>query len=469
MNSRIIVGGILCFLSQIASTVSLKCNGKCKCYNQGLDCSGAGFDEVIFDQKTFIGTIKTIDLRRNNIKHLPAYNSTFMNYEVAKINFDSNNIESIWTDMLGRTFPMLKSISFLHNKIKTVQKRAFFFLTELELLDLGDNQITEIESGAFLSQNKLLKLYLERNHLKILEPAAFEGLEKLKILKINKNNLQLLDSELFTHFSNLEELYAGSNSIKYLQPFDMKWPTKLRKVDLSNNSLRYIPNFPSFKKTMADTVLNHSWLFDVRNNDINCECVISDIQKYKSKEILNVICGFKTDCKFELQNLIEISTCNEKTGLRFVTKLQDQPTCRMPELQLKANPSHEHLTKLQCEAQGIPIPEIKLKSKDGMMIQTAEYKGNTETVYINTNNHPVSDVICVATNSLGSVESSQWFVTAMDGKNVTSYEGCIKTTQEHLSSEIRKFAFAYFVFSLCVLFDVIIGTFFVWTTHTHIY
>ena len=376
-----------------------------------------------------------------------------MNYEVAKINFDSNKIESILTDMIGRTFPMVKLMSFLHNKIKSVQNGAFLFLTELEQLDLGDNQIKEIEPGAFFSQGKLQKLYLEGNHLKIIKPMAFEGLKNLKVLKINNNNLNVLDNEWLKQLSNLEELSVTSNTIKYLQPFDMKWPNNLRKVNLSNNSLGYIPNFPLFGSQIGGIGSKSAWLFDLSNNDISCDCVISDIKEYDSTELINIVCGLRIDCKSELgpselQKWHGRPICDEKEGLRYVKQIQKQPNCEKPEMQLKASRSHEHLTKLRCEAKGIPIPEIKLKSKDGTLITTAEYKGNVATVYINTNIHPKSDVVCVATNSLGSVESSKWLVSVMDPNNVTIDKNCPKASQELKSSEMKMFVLAHIVFSL---------------------
>ena len=457
MKSHILLTvGIFCFHLLFLITTSFKCNGKCKCYGKRLDCSGAGLDKVVFNQEIFKeGTIKTIDMRRNDITSLPVYNSTFMSYAVENMNFDSNEIKGAAAGMIGRTFPMLKSLSFLHNKIKKIQKADFLFLIELEHLDLGDNEITEIAPGSFFSQDKLKNLYLEGNQLKVINPMAFQGLTNLKVLKINDNNLTFVESEWFAHFSKLEELSVQNNAVKYLRPFDMKWPRSMKKLDLSNNKLQYIPNFPPFENIMETTP---SWLFDLRHNDITCDCVISDIQQYKSTELINIVCGIMIDCKLGMQNYFsnKRNTCEEADGMKHVENLQNQPTCQMPDLKLKLSRSNDQITKLECVGTSIPTPHVKIKHKDGQFTTGAGSKRNVATLYISSNNQPMSDFVCVATNSLGSVESSHWLGSRMVSINLTYDHGCKDTTQEYMESSKNNFAFAYLVFAGCMLSNLVI-------------
>ena len=454
MNLLILsTAGFLFFLPQESLNEVVKCNGNCKCYDQGLDCSGKGIHQVVFHQKTFEQTIKKINLKRNNITEIPEYNCTYINYLVEEINFDSNKIESITTDMIGRTFPMLNSISFLRNRIKKIREGDFLFLTQLQHLDIGDNQIREIEPGAFFSQKKLHILRLERNQLKVIEPLAFQGLQNLKVLKMEHNNLTLLNSEWFKQIPRLENLSVKANSVKNLQPFDMKWPKSLKKIDLSENKLQYIPNFPSFENVIA---ARESLIFDLSNNDINCDCVLSDIRKYKSDKLFKFVCGIKLDCNFPTKSLFSFDTrvCSEEEGVKYIAQLQNQPICQVPKLQLRISRGHDGLTKLQCEGQGEPTPEVTIKNKDGQIIPRAKSEGNKATLNISSEQHSISDLKCVATNMLGSTQSSRWLISKMVSTNESTHAICNDKPCELKSCKRNNFVLPYIVFSLCMFINV---------------
>ena len=205
-----------------------------------MDCSAAGLNEVVLYPELFKKKIKNIDFRRNNIIGLQFSNFSCNNEILEEIKFDSNRIDSLNLKKLRHTFLTINKLSFLYNRLKTIEKGDLLFLTNLRYLDLGNNQITDIAPGSFFSQEKLEKLFLDNNHITMIEPMTFYGLQNLKILSIKHNRLTLLKYESFKDMSNLEELYLNSNDIQYLEPFDIKWPKLLTKIDLSNNRLEYI-------------------------------------------------------------------------------------------------------------------------------------------------------------------------------------------------------------------------------------
>ena len=457
---------ILFFLPQESLNKVVKCNGKCKCYDQGMDCSGVGIRQVVFHQKTFEEIIKKINFKRNNITELPEYNCTYINYLVEEINFDSNKIESVTTDMIGRMFPRLNSISFLRNKIKKIRKGDFLFLTQIQHLDIGDNQIREIEPGSFFSQKNLHTLRLERNLLKVIEPLAFQGLQNLKVLKMEHNNLTLLNSEWFKQIPRLENLSVKANRVKKLQPYNMQWPKSLKKIDLSENKLKYIPNFPSFENVIA---AKQSLIFDLSNNDINCDCVLSDIGKYKPDELFKSVCGIKLDCNFPAKSLHSFGTtvCSEEEGVKYIAQLQNQPICQVPKLQLRISRGHDGLTKLQCEGQGEPTPEVTIRNKDGQIIPTAKLLGNMASLNISSERHSISDLKCVATNILGSTQSSQWLISKMVSKNESTHPICKDKPCELKSCKRNNFVLPFIVFSSCMFINVTIAFYLVLIKCSH--
>ena len=464
MNLLILsTAGILILLPGESSYEVAKCNENCTCYDQGLDCSGVGIRQVVFHQETFEETIKNINLRRNDITELPEYNSSYINYIVEEINFDSNKIESITTDMIGRTFPMLNSISFLRNRIKKIREGDFLFLTQLQHLDIGDNQIREIEPGSFFSQKKLHVLRLERNQLKVIEPLAFQGPKNLKVLNMEHNNLTVLNSEWFKQIPRLEHLSVKANRVKMLQPYNMQWPHSLRRIDLSDNKLQYIPNFPSFENVTAARGPKETLIFDLRNNDINCDCILSDIQKYKSNELSKFACGIKIDCNFTARNYtsFDATACSEEEATKYVEQLQNQPTCQIPIIQLTVSEDEKGLTTLQCEGQGVPTPHVMIKKIDGQVIPAAKSEGNVSTLNISSEKYPISDLKCVATNSIALTQSSEWLISKMVSKNVSTLPICKEKTRKLKSFEKKYFILPYIVFPLCMLINVTIAIYLV--------
>ena len=317
------------FSQQTVLATKLKCNGKCKCYDTSVDCSAAGLNEVAMYPELFKMKVKNIDFRRNNITGLQFFNFSCNNEILEEINFDSNQIDSLNLKKIGRNLLKINKLSFLHNRLKTIEKGDLLFLTNLQYLDLGDNQITDIAAGSFFSQEKLEKLFLDDNHITVIEPMTFYGLKNLKVLSIKHNGLTLLEYESFKDMSNLEELYLSSNAIQYLEPFDMKWPKSLTKIDLSNNRLEYIPNLPSMENFKDENYLKR-WFVDLRKNPVNCDCILTDNKNFTSSELETVICRIFVECTFRDKKLggwATEETCDKPNGIKFMEKIKQLPTC----------------------------------------------------------------------------------------------------------------------------------------------
>ena len=127
---------IFYILPQVTFTESLECNGKCKCYN------------------TEIGVYS-------------------INEDLEEMIFDFNQINSVRMHKIGRSFPNMKKLSVLYNRIQKVKKGDLLFVNNLQSLDLGNNQISEIDDGSFFSQENLEKLLLDGNQLTSIKSMTF--------------------------------------------------------------------------------------------------------------------------------------------------------------------------------------------------------------------------------------------------------------------------------------------------------
>ena len=109
----------------------------------------------------------------------------------------------------------LKKIIYNGNKIKSINKNSFQELSNLENLDLMNNQITEIN---FLNNLTMLKeLVLCGNKLDTIDFYSFQDLFNLVKLYLNRNQITRINrKEGFKGLTKLKQLYLGDNLIEYI-------------------------------------------------------------------------------------------------------------------------------------------------------------------------------------------------------------------------------------------------------------
>ncbi|XP_046140972.1 protein toll [Osmia bicornis bicornis] len=106
---------------------------------------------------------------------------------------------------------------------------------ELEVLELGNNMISQIEPGIFdpLTNLKLLNLWL--NKFKEVKPDTFDKLVSLTSLDLNSNELTTLPENVFAKLENLEVLSLYNNNFTSLPEDLLRNNVKLKNINLSNN------------------------------------------------------------------------------------------------------------------------------------------------------------------------------------------------------------------------------------------
>ena len=98
---------------------------------------------------------------------------------------------------------------------RTLDKRYFSALVNLEHLILRNAQIESIEDGTFLNLNKLIELDLSFNQLSKLDSKSFVGLGGLKQLNLSANKLPSFDlSILEDNLTQIERVDLSQNSIR---------------------------------------------------------------------------------------------------------------------------------------------------------------------------------------------------------------------------------------------------------------
>ena len=118
--------------------------------------------------------------------------------------------------------------------------------TELEHLDLSDNEITKISSKSFVHTPNLESLTLKRNKITALHSDAFHGVNNLKSLVLTENNIVNFDNSVFEKTPNLDTLVLSSNHHLAARLKDgiatLFSPMKnISKLELTSTGLQFLP------------------------------------------------------------------------------------------------------------------------------------------------------------------------------------------------------------------------------------
>ncbi|XP_073425848.1 leucine-rich repeats and immunoglobulin-like domains protein 1 isoform X1 [Dendrobates tinctorius] len=124
-----------------------------------------------------------------------------------------------------------------HNSINRIADEAFKGLQKMRILELDHNEISgtiEDTNGAFRGLDSLTKLSLFGNKIKSVARNAFSGLGALEHLNLGGNAMRSVQEEAFGEMKMLKELYINSESL--LCDCHLKWlPPWLTSRKLQSN------------------------------------------------------------------------------------------------------------------------------------------------------------------------------------------------------------------------------------------
>lgn len=127
-----------------------------------------------------------------------------------------------------------QNLYIFQNGIDTLSQDDFKGLGELELLDLSQNELTEIPDGVFGMLSKLKNLDLSSNHITHIQKDSFSGLVQLERLYLHANRIQSIHLEAFEGLEMLLELKLQGNQLSSLP--SLYFP-RLLLLDLSYNNI----------------------------------------------------------------------------------------------------------------------------------------------------------------------------------------------------------------------------------------
>lgn len=106
-------------------------------------------------------------------------------------------------------------------------------------LDLSKNTIGVIRKGSFINRlSDLQRLDLSNNQISRIEPGAFEGLHNLKRLDLSNNKLGSINGSIFTGLQSLQKLMLSFNKLNTIPEGTFNDLPALRRIDFQSDFLR---------------------------------------------------------------------------------------------------------------------------------------------------------------------------------------------------------------------------------------
>uniref|UniRef100_A0A4W5MJD8 Erbb2 interacting protein n=1 Tax=Hucho hucho TaxID=62062 RepID=A0A4W5MJD8_9TELE len=148
-------------------------------------------------------------------------------------------LNDAFLEFLPASFGSSTSISFSPSLSRSLSLcRSMHKLTQLERLDLGSNEFTEVPE--VLEQLTGIKeLWMDGNRLTFL-PGRLGTLKQLSYLDVSKNNLEMVDEQI-CGCENLQDLLLSNNALTQL-PGSIGSLKKLTALKVDENQLMYLPD-----------------------------------------------------------------------------------------------------------------------------------------------------------------------------------------------------------------------------------
>ncbi|XP_055906908.1 protein toll [Eupeodes corollae] len=134
--------------------------------------------------------------------------------DLRRLRLSSNGLSTLPEDV----FADIKNLTWLdlHSNKVELPQLIFAGLENLNILELGHNNLQDLPPGIFRHQKKLIHLNLWSNNLTNLSKEAFEGVSSITDLDLSANNIVTFRPDVFTHLKNLTNINLNGNYFQSL-------------------------------------------------------------------------------------------------------------------------------------------------------------------------------------------------------------------------------------------------------------
>lgn len=151
--------------------------------------------------------------------------------------FDDPGFRSIPKEVFN-IFPQLIEL-WMRSEIAFLSPKDFEHAGNLNILEIPNNNISNIAVNAFIGLINLSLLSLKNNHITVLRRGAFAGLENLTDLLLDNNEIHTIEDGSLA-LPKLVNLYLKQNQIRTLSDDVFSELPSIKHISLSKNLLQRI-------------------------------------------------------------------------------------------------------------------------------------------------------------------------------------------------------------------------------------
>ena len=181
------------------------------------------------DALSHLTSLNILNISSNMIESLPKFPSSLVVLDLRR-----NNIVAIDNTSFSN-MNALQGINMMSNRLTYIPHQTFETNTNLKLLQIAYNDISDIEYDAFGQSSYLENLILHHNYIYELAFLRYTAFGFLKVIDLSHNKIRALTSNLFP--SKIEEIFLDGNYIEFIEGYTFKMSSKLRYVSLKMNQL----------------------------------------------------------------------------------------------------------------------------------------------------------------------------------------------------------------------------------------
>lgn len=214
---------------------------------RGIDFTYNDFSDGRFPKNIkHMSGVQWLKLDRTGINEIPEEMGKLMKLE--HLSMKNNQLEKLFGELTELN--CLRSLNMRRNNIKSSGiPHELFDLDELTTLDLSHNKLKEVPEGLEKAKS-LLVLNLSNNQIESIPPSLFINLTDLLFLDLSNNKLETLPPQT-RRLSNLQTLILNDNPLELFQLRQL--PSLQNLVCLQmRNTQRTLNNFP----TSLDSLFN---------------------------------------------------------------------------------------------------------------------------------------------------------------------------------------------------------------------
>lgn len=290
-------------------------------------------DRTAFD--TFWPKMSRFYFNNNEIKYVET--GIFNRFtELLLINLSKNNISELTSKEFDNVNTRILDLSY--NKLTQIYSDTFGSLT-IETFNLSFNQITDIQIGAFddvtfvkgkFSFMTSPTIELQSNSINKIERGTFKSKGQLKVIRLDFNKIRRIPNNTFENL-NLEQINLSHNEIEVLDNCAFCGAPSLNILILNDNNIGYILNGVLSLPNLITLQLayNKIELFEV--------ITFSGTPKLRNLNVShNELVNFKDSTLFPIGNL-EVLDISYNRINQLNTKIFLQHHARISKLHIKHN------------------------------------------------------------------------------------------------------------------------------------